>query len=481
MLRFLSLALLLFALSSTSAAEGRKNIVLFVTDDLSTDLGCYGNQAIRTPNIDRLAAEGVRFDYAFCTTASCSSSRSVLLTGLHAHANGQYGLAHAEHHFVGFGKAPTLPVLLAEAGYRTALVGKLHVQPEAAFRFGTVLKANARNAVQMAEASREFISAKSDEPFFLYFCPTDPHRSLGPGKVGEVDPFGNVPAGHVGVKEEKYSAEEVVVPPYLPDTPASRAELAQYYQSASRIDQGLGRLREILKEAGVEQETLIVFTSDNGIAFPGAKTTLYEPGMRIPLIVYAPGIENKEHRCDAMVSFTDMTPTLLEWAGVAGRQGEGEKGRGGAGEKAQVKFHGRSWLGVLGEAEPEGWDEVTASHTFHEVTMYYPMRVIRGRRYKLIWNLAHELEYPFASDLWGSATWQDALKRGDDFLYGKRPVKDFLHRAEFELYDLEADPHEKRNLAILDEKKAVLEPMLDKLKAFQKKTNDPWVIKWEHE
>jgi N-sulfoglucosamine sulfohydrolase len=369
-----------------------------------------------------------------------------------------------------------LPVLLADAGYRTALIGKLHVEPAAAYKFGETIKANSRNAVQMAEACRKFISAESERPFFLYFCPTDPHRSLGAGKVGEVDPFGNVPQGHPGVKEEPYSPAEVSVPPYLPDTPACRAELAQYYQSASRIDQGLGRLREMLKEAGVEQETLIVFTSDNGIAFPGAKTTLYEPGMRIPLIVYAPGIASASHTCDAMVSHVDVTPTLLEWAGMRGSGGAGEKEKKGA-----ATFQGRSWLSVLSEAKPQGWDEVEGSHTFHEVTMYYPMRVVRGRKHKLIWNAAHELEYPFASDLWGSATWQDALKRGEDFLYGKRTVKAFLHRPEFELYDLESDPHETRNLAQLDEKKAVLAEMVEKLQAFQKRTGDPWMIKWEHE
>jgi N-sulfoglucosamine sulfohydrolase len=322
----------------------------------------------------------------------------------------------------------------------------------------------------MADACREFIAAESERPFFLYFCPTDPHRSLGPGKVGQTDPFGNVPAGHAGVKEEKYSPGDVIVPAYLPDTPACRAELAEYYQSASRIDQGLGRLREILKEAGVEKETLIVFTSDNGIAFPGAKTTLYEPGMRIPLIVYAPDVVSPLHTCEAMVSHVDMTPTLLDWASVKG-----------AGGKSAAKFQGRSWLGVLGQAMPEGWDEVEASHTFHEVTMYYPMRVIRERRFKLIWNIAHELEYPFASDLWGSATWQDALKRGNGFSYGQRTVKAFLHRPEFELYDLELDPHETGNLALLPEKKSILAPMVEKIKAFQKRTNDPWLIKWEHE
>lgn len=469
---FVFVVAVLFAASLTGAQERsaqaqRKNIILFVNDDLGCDLGCYGNSAIKTPHIDRLAAEGVRFDNAFCTTASCSASRSVILSGLHNHANGQYGHSHVFHHFIGFPTVRTLPTLLAEAGYRTALVGKLHVAPEENYTFHETLKANARNTVQMAEACRDFISAKDRKPFFLYFCPADPHRSRLIVKTGEVlaDAFGNVPKGHPGVKEVMYSPEEVIVPPFLPDTPASRAELAQYAQSVSRVDQGLGRLRELLREAGVEDETLIVFTSDNGIAFPGAKTTLYEPGMRLPLIVYAPGVENPAHACDALVSHTDITPTLLEYAGV----------------KPPAKLHGRSWLSILDEEKPSGWDEVQASHTFHEITMYYPMRVIRERRYKFIWNLAHGLEYPFASDLYDSAIWQEAIQRGEQSAFGKRTVAQFLHRPEYELYDLEADPDEAENLAKSPDHKEVVERMLQKIKAFQKRTADPWIVKWEHE
>jgi len=468
----LATASLFLAVLSAAAADElkqppRKNIILFVNDDLGSELGCYGNAAARTPNIDRLAAEGVRFDHAFCTTASCSASRSVILTGLHNHANGQYGHAHAEHHFVAFEKYPPLPVMLARAGYRTALVGKLHVAPEEHFKFGQVLKASSRNAVQMAEACRDLITAKDEKPFFLYFCPSDPHRGGGTVKVGDIpsDSFGNVPKGHPGVKEVAYSPDEVIVPPFLPDTPACRAELTQYYQSVSRVDQGLGRLREILQEAGIEKETLIVFTSDNGIAFPGAKTTLYEPGMRLPMIVYAPGVDNRAHRCDALVSHVDLAPTLLDYAGV----------------KPPAALHGRSWLRALGEEKPAGWDEVQASHTFHEITMYYPMRVIRGRKYKFIWNLAHELEYPFASDLFAAVTWQDALRRGKDSTYGKRPIAAFLHRPEYELYDLATDPDEAHNLADSEQHKQVVTEMLDKLQAFQKRTGDPWIVKWEHE
>ena len=144
-------------------------------------------------------------------------------------------------------------------------------------------------------------------------------------------------------------------------------------------------------------------------------------------------------------------------------------------------MHGRSFLAVLGQRTPSGWDEVFASHTFHEVTMYYPMRVVRTRRYKLIWNLAHELTYPSASDLYSSATWQEALAKGLKSQFGQRTVGQYLHRPEFELYDLESDPGESNNLAGDEKHAATLAELKDKLKAFQQRTGDPWVHKWIYE
>jgi N-sulfoglucosamine sulfohydrolase len=144
-------------------------------------------------------------------------------------------------------------------------------------------------------------------------------------------------------------------------------------------------------------------------------------------------------------------------------------------------FHGRSFLPVLGEERPRGWDEVYASHTFHEVTMYYPMRVVRTRQHKLIWNVAAPLPFPFASDLWEAATWQDTYRRGKDALYGQRTVRAYLQRPSFELYDLEADPHEVKNLAGDPRHAKLLAGLKDRLRAFQKATQDPWLSKWEYE
>jgi len=424
----------------------RSNVVLYVVDDHGTDdAGCYGNPVIKTPGLDALACEGTRFTYAFCTTASCSASRSVILTGLHNHATGQYGHEHGYNHFVSFSSIKSLPVLLDRAGYRTASVGKYHVAPEPVYHFQQYIKGGA--PAQMAEDCKAFITEDDQRPFFLYFCTTEPHRPFRREGSDTFDP------------------KDVIVSPYLPDIPQCREELAKYYGSVQRADKGLVRLIEILKETRHWDNTLIIYISDNGIAFPGAKTTLYEPGMRLPCVVRNPYAKKKGIVTNAMVTWADITPTILDFAGVLP-------------EKAN--FHGRSFLRVLQEKNPKGWDEIYASHTFHEITMYYPMRVVRTRRYKLIWNIAHKLDYPFASDLWASATWQAVLKRGDK-VYSKRSIEAYIHRPKFELYDFEDDPHEINNLA--DDKKyaKVLEELKDKLKAFQRRTKDPWILKWKYE
>jgi N-sulfoglucosamine sulfohydrolase len=446
-------------------AAAPRNIVLFVTDDQSPDAGCYGDKVLKTPHLDALAAEGVRFDRAFCTTASCSASRSVILTGLYNHANAQYGHEHAYHHFRTYDQVVSLPVRLSRAGYRTGRIGKLHVGPEEVYQFETNLPGNARSPVEMAEKCRQFISAKADRPFFLYFCTADPHRSGGsvPDVEHNPNPFGNQPRGYPQVTEVAYAPGDVTVPMFLPNTPVCRAELAQYYQSISRIDQGLGRLVQILREAGQYDDTLIIYTSDHGMAFPGAKTTLYEGGMRVPLVVRKPGGPDN-HVTQAMVS---LAPTILEFAGAA--------------PDRPAALHGRSFLSAMEQADPREFREVFASHTFHEITMYYPMRVVRTDRYKLIWNIAHGLPFPFASDLWTAPTWQDVYQQGPDALYGRRTVQNYIHRPVFELYDLRADPSEVQNLADDAEQAGLLAELQGKLKEFQKRTDDPWILKWDYE
>lgn len=451
---------------SEPPTASRPNIILFVADDHGTDaLGSYGNNVIKTPHLDQLATEGVRFNNAYCTTASCSASRSVILTGLFGHATGSYGHVHEYHHFSTYDKVKSLPVLLENEGYTTARIGKYHVAPEEVYHFQEALKANPRNTVEMAEQCKEILD--SEKPFFLYFCTDDPHRaaSTNPGQWDAPNSFGNKKEGYAGVETLTYNPEDVLVPDFLPDSKESREEIAQYYQSVSRIDQGFGRLMQLLMESGKADNTIVIYISDNGMAFPGAKTTLYEPGMKLPCIIKDPSSKLKNTTSDAMISWVDLTPTILDMAQV---------------ETKGYSFHGRSFKEVLNVKEPEGWDQIYASHTFHEITMYYPMRVVRDKNYKLIRNIAWRLEYPFASDLWAASTWQEVHRSQKEF-FGKRKVQDYLFRPEFELFDLEKDPDEMLNLANDPDYKEIMEEMIKKMKAFQLQTRDPWLITWDHD
>lgn len=485
MLRFLALSFFVCAPASAAQDSAQRNIVLIVADDHGCDTGAYGNADVKTPHLDALAAQGSLFTHAFATTASCSASRSVLLTGWHNHRTGQFGHAHDFHHFESYAHLRSLPTLLGAAGYHTARVGKFHLAPAEAYPFETVIAAQARNPVEMAERCREVFTASGERPFFLYFATYDPHRGGKPGgfttAIDVSDNFGNRANGsYPGVTPVKYAAESLQVPAWLPDTPVTQRELAQYYQSVSRVDQGVGRLMTILKETGHADDTLVIYLSDHGAAFAGAKTTVYEPGLRSPLIVRKPGgkagVVNS-----AMISWVDITPTCLQWAGVASPVWSKAEQAPLSVRLPKEGLHGRSFLSIVEQTKPGGWDEIYASHTFHEITMYYPMRVVRERQYKLIWNLAHGLPYPFATDLWISSTWQQAMQAGPQANYGPRSVQEYLHRPKYELYDLQADPWEGKNLAADPKHAATLARLIEKLHKFQAQTHDPWSMKQLYE
>jgi N-sulfoglucosamine sulfohydrolase len=450
---FLSLAVsLCFTLTATA---GPKNVLLLIADDLGLEVGCYGDKAAHTPNIDALAKSGTRFSHGFACVSSCSPSRATLLTGMPTHMCGQYGLAHGDHNAYTFRKVKGLPALLAPAGYRSGVIAKLHVQPKEVYPFDVEIPGSGRNPVQVAEQARKFIIDSGEKPFFLLVGFTDPHRAAkGFANDGKYPP--EVPA-------IKFDPKTLPLPYFIPDQPDARADLADYYQSVARLDDGVGRVLKVLEETRKLDDTLVIFLSDNGIPFPGAKTTLYDSGLHLPLIVRKPG-QKVGVVCSGMASWTDIAPTILDYCGV----------------KAPPELPGRSILTILEQEKPTGWEEVYGSHQYHEITMYYPMRSIRTREYQYILNYAHQLEFPHAADLWESDTWQGILKRGDKFM-GQRSVEAYLHRPRVELYDLMNDPNELKNLAADPNKLKDLNDLRAKLKAWQKQTNDPWLIKDKHE
>lgn len=443
---------------SAAAAQAPRNVILIIADDLGRDISCYGNAALLTPNLDKLAKRGVRFSRAYATVASCSPSRASVLTGLFTHQNGQYGLQHPPHSQQTHGWVQSLPNLLRAAGYYTGLIGKFHVGPDAVYNFHEVITKGTggnRDVAAMARLAAAFIARSGKRPFFLVYGFGDPHRS----KEG----FGNEALAKDSA-EIRFDPKDVAVPDHLPDTPETRKELAEYYQSVARMDRGVGLLLEALREAGQLDNTLIIFMSDNGIPFVGAKTTLYNAGIHLPLLIAGPDVP-RERSHHALVSYIDLAPTVLDFARAKG---------------PAYKLPGRSLLPILDQDSPKGFDAVFASHQFHEITMDYPMRAIVTAKHKLIVNLSSERPFPLASDMWGSASWQGIRRRGDKMM-GRRGVAAFLNRPREELYDLGKDPSELNNLAGEPAMSEVLGDLRRRLRAWQQATNDPWLILYREE
>ena len=436
---------------NAATRDSRPNILLIISDDQGLDAGCYGG-VVKTPNLDRLAAQGTLFTQGYAAVSSCSPSRSVLYTGLYSHSNGMYGLAHDVHNQSLLDWVMTVPKLMSEAGYATALIGKKHVRPEKALSYDAELvpeKPGIRDVAALAEAAGGFIRAQRSKPFFITIGFSDPHRA-------EVN-FGNTRAWPK-VPRVQYQPSAVVIPAHLPDLPAVRGDLAEYYESVSRLDRGVGLILSELESTGHTEDTVIMFLSDNGRPFPGAKTCLYDEGIHLPLIIRTPKGASGV-RCEAMVSWVDITPTILDLAQAA--------------PPANYKLQGRSLVPVLGERRPTGWDRVFASHSFHEINQYYPMRALRTRKHAYILNLAHELSFPIAGDVASSPSWQAISARRAPL--GKRPLQAYLQRPAEELYDIVNDPRQLVNLASLQQHRDVLLASRAALHEWRAETKDPWL------
>lgn len=451
------------AAAQLAAAEGtagarRRNVLLIVGDDHGRDLSCLGVR-VDTPALDALAGEGVLFTHAHASVSSCSSSRATLYTGLYSHTNGMYGLAHDIHNFSLLEDVVTVPAMLKQAGYATAIVGKLHVRPESKLPYDAWLlpeQPGDRDVAAMARAAGRWMRERGDAPFFLTVAYSDPHRA------GDETSFGNT-RQWPDVPRRRYLPDEVTVPSHLPDLPAVRRDLAEYYEAVSRMDAGIGILLRELDAAGRKDDTLVIYLSDNGRPFPGAKDNLYADGIHLPLIVRAPGDAAAAGlRNRAMVSWIDIAPTVLDWAGVAPPA-----------DYPYLPLPGRSLLPILAQPDPAGWDEVFATHSFHEINQYYPMRSLRTRDYSYFLNLEPALEVAVASDVALSPSWK-AITATPGARVGKRSVEALLRRPAEELYDLRADPDEVVNLAGDPGHRQVLADLRQRLDAWRTATRDPW-------
>ncbi len=452
------ISVLVLMLSFIASKAYAKNVLLLISDNQTWhDVGCYGNEVVQTPNLDSLAAEGVRFRQAFATTASCGPSRAVIYSGLLTHSNGQYAHPHREHNQQIRPDVTTVFERLKSNGYRTGLIGKDHIRPLEQYPIDFKPKGSSRDVVTMAKQAEQFFN-DGDDPFFLVLSFSDPHPTsidgVGWGVRRQIE----------GYTPLEYNPNDIQVPGYLPNTSEVRESIAGYYQLISRMDHGVGLTLDALKKSGHADETLVIFISDHGTSEPGAMGTHYEPGVRVPFIVRQPsgkaGVVN-----GALVAFTDITPTILDWTNTKFDADD---------------IHGRSFLPILNDPTPKGWDSAVLSHVGHDVFAYYPMRTLRHQRYKLIWNVTWQAEYPLPIDTFQRRLWA-GIRRENKKMIGPRTVDRFLHRPQLELYDLQTDPWEINNLADQPEFAAQKEKMVNELLATLSRQGDPWLRKYQPE
>ena len=429
------LSLCSFALLSPCLRAAEPLNILFITaDDMNFDTpGVTGNKTPDiTPNIDKLAKEGMRFVHAHVTVAVCQPSRECLMTGRYPHHNGATGFYPVSK------DVPTLQESLKAAGYRLGILGKVgHLKPPEKFPWDMQHDApdlaQGRDPALYFRYTAEFFKQAKDagKPFFLMANSHDPHRPYHGSdqekeKWPKQGPKKYPPPNHV------YKPEEISVPGFLPDIPDVRKEVAQYYSSAHRCDQTVGEILRALKESGLEDNTLVMFLSDNGISMPFAKSNCYLTSTRTPWIVRWPGkvkagVVDREN----FISGIDYMPTILAATGL----------------KAPDGMDGRSILPLLNGEKQDGRDHVFTCYNDNSGARHYPMRCLQTKRFGYIYNAWSDGKYLYKTEPMSGLTFkamQEAAKT--DKAIAER-VEMLIHRVPEELYDLEADPNALHNLA----------------------------------
>ncbi|MFC4990404.1 sulfatase family protein [Saliphagus infecundisoli] len=401
--------------------DSRPNVLLMHAHDLGRHLGCYGVD-IETPRIDALASEGALFERHFASAPQCSPSRGSLMTGRAPHVNGLMGLAHGDWEL--HDDERILPQYLSDAGYETHLFGLQHISQDTD-RLGydyvhsegnlypgvspTVHQANrGRNVASVVES---FLAKSAYEaPFFASVGFFECHR------VEERN-------GRYGFDAGYYRADdpESVRPlPYLPGRRGIRHDLGEMHGMVYALDEAVGSVLDALARAGLVEETLVVFTTEHGIAFPRAKGTCYDAGIEAALAIRYPGVVDAGRRYDDLVSNVDVLPTVLELVG----------------EECPAGLGGRSVAGLIADGVG-GYDErdrIFAEMTWHDT--YNPVRAIRTNRYKYIRNFWHLPTVYLPADVFASESGREVREA-----YGL-PFRQYE-----ELYDLRDAPREDDNVA----------------------------------
>ncbi|MEX0322706.1 MAG: sulfatase-like hydrolase/transferase [Puniceicoccaceae bacterium] len=409
----------------------RPNFIVVIGDDISQeDFGCYGHPHIRTPHVDQLAKDGIRFDAAFLTASSCSPSRNSILSGRYPHNTG------AQHlHLPLPADSITIPKLFQQAGYHTVSAGKYHSGEHIANHFDVIMRGGPSGSEKWIEVLQE---RPKDKPFFMWLASLDAHRGWSAQDI-----------------PQPHTHDEVVIPPYLLDNEASREDFAQYYNEISRLDSNLGLVRAELEKQEVADNTFILFMADNGRPMPRCKNTCYDSGLKTPFIVYYPPVTdaNKGKATSSLVSAVDIAPTLMDLAGI----------------DSSDTFQGKSFKPVLKNPKKSIRKEVFGEKNWHDYAGHE--RMVRTSEFLYIRNSFPELDLVPAADCWkgGYAEIlelykQDSLPEHFDWVGDHRPAE--------VLFKVSEDPDQLVNLSANPEYSDVLEKMQGKLDDWVEKTDD---------
>ncbi len=427
-----------FFASTAWAAESKRavpNIILFISDDHgATDSGAYGDSLVKTPNIDQLARQGMRFRKAFAASPLCSPSRCVIATGLMPHRNGghKFGTPIRED-------LKTMPEYMKKLGYYTAHFGKFHHAPRHRFPYDLIRKSEEEAAGFMA-------SYDEPPPLFLVVCTHPPHTPW--------------------VENTTYDTAVMSLPPNFVDTLETREDRANYYSDVTLMDRILGDVLDAADEKGLRADTLFVYTSDQGANWPFGKWCVYDGGLRVPLIVRWPGTIESGSETDAMVCLVDLLPTCIEVAGGT----------------VPETIDGRSFLPVLRQDSNHHRPVVFGSHTGNEnggpgIANHCPARTVRTPTHRYVLNLSPDTT--FTTHITGCRSgphylphWDSWVKKAKTDAVAKAVVARYQHRPREELYDLRTDPHEMHNLATNPAQADLVKSLRKQLAAWCKSQGD---------
>ncbi len=407
---------------SSSIHEKSPNILVIVTDDQSKiDLGAYGNEEIKTPNMDKLATESMRFELAFTSTAMCVPSRSSLFTGLHPMRHG----AHPNHAPIK-SNVSSVARYMGDLGYKVGLIGKTHINPLSTFNFHYVKDLldfdwDAKLTREEMRLAMKTLS-KDETPFVLFVCISNPHVPW-PGEWG-----GN--------------PEEIQLPAHMYDNEKTRLAMSRYYAHVEVADQKVGEVIEVCNELNLYKDMVVFFTSDHGAELVHGKYTLYDAGINVPFMARWPGQIKPGTRSEAMIQFVDLVPTLIDIAGG----------------KAVDSLDGRSFLPVLLEKTSSHHTHIFATSSKDGEKTDYPIKAVRTEQYKYILNPEYKETYTsWITDSSLGESWPGYDRHYGYWLTwleeaGRDPraaelCSKYLHRHMEELYDLGMDPDELNNIA----------------------------------